>query len=172
MAVKSYTRPTKSLKQLRQEGKLQDLIDALKESLAPFDAEQLGINIEAAYEDFLNKGVQWAKNTQERFVIVAPFLTGNLRDSITVDDSNLPNEIFVGVDFAKLQGPKSKTVIRRSSKSYGKDITIPAYDYTAEADEVNVSAGGTALDAEGPGTPFIEELWLNWAYSEARRLFN
>lgn len=163
MAVTEKRASARTLAQVRAMGRMGDLLDAIEESLAPFGAANVTEQVDAALEDFVDKAYEWADNTAEKFYETAPVLTGNLREAIAIDDSTMPQEIFVGIMWDKLKGPKTLPAIRDPYK--GMLVAIPSYDYTIEANENNVTA------YFGTGGPFIEEVWFAFAQAEARRLF-
>lgn len=163
MAVKVMHTSPKTLSQVKKEGNLDKLIAALEEECRPFNMGNIILQIDSGVRNFVDKATKWANETRNDFYEDAPYLTGNLRESVAIDDSKLPNELFVGVIWEDLRGPKTLQAIRGKWK--GKWVNIPAHDYTVEADKNNVSSGG------GVGGPFIEELWFAKAERNARRIF-
>lgn len=104
---------------------------------------------------------KWATNVKEYWTKNVPVDTGNLRDSIEIDDHLNDDSpyILVGVNEEKLKGPKYKRSTLSKKAVYRR---IPPYNYVPYAEE---NARNEDLKF------FVKRLWLTYAEKEAGRIF-
>lgn len=99
---------------------------------------------------------RWAKQTIEELKKNVPVDTGNLRDSIEIEDKlNTEGYIIVGVNEQKLIGPK-----KVGSGSFAR--RIPAFNYVPFAEK---NARDTSLRF------FVERIWFEIAKQKAEEIF-
>lgn len=123
-----------------------------------------GVNLGQQVEDFLEKTedkvAEFAVELEDKMVKSAPIWSGNLRESIDINEDEYPLKTFVGTDKTKITARagqevgEDKSGLGRPDKGY----KYPNYDYT---DEVNDLPSTTSN--EGAGGEFLNSTWLEHA---------
>lgn len=131
-------------------------------------------------KDFEDKAVEWAEKTCADWQENVPVDTGNLRESITIDDTAMPKSITVGVDEIKLtnnyqgkrlpsiqsfyekeinEGTWFKPIIKVTKTGYSRKI--PKYNYVPGAEK---NAKDLRLRY------FVERIWFEKAKQNLREM--
>lgn len=164
------------------------VVDKVEALLNEFGGS-MGDELDDYLDDFTQKEYEWAKNTQRYWYRSAPWATGNLRESISTFDEQMPLSITVGVDNTKLMARAGAEVPPKRlwyKKNYYKNtVEIPNNpDYVEWIDE-NVKSMGREWKAVSAGaenyhsrennvgthTPFIDRLWFVYAEKFAKEIF-
>ena len=105
------------------------------------------------------KAKMWAEETLKEWKKNVPVDTGNLRDSIEIDNHLKDGYIIVGVNEQKLIGPKK---LRSGGSKIGAVRNIPPYNYVPAAEK---NAKDVSLRF------FVEKIWFEIARQKAEEFF-
>lgn len=105
------------------------------------------------------KAKMWAEETLKEWKKNVPVDTGNLKDSIEIDNHLKDGYIIVGVNEQKLIGPKK---LRSGGGRYGAVRNIPPYNYVPAAEK---NAKDVRLRF------FVEKIWFEIARQKAEEFF-
>lgn len=146
--------------------------------------DALAAQVVKKVDKFASDGEDWADATASDWYDAAPWRTGTLRESISVDTSK-PNRPRVYIDDRKIQANAGKSLptIRKWYKVNGINKTeIDPEDYRFVAEEWAASASKTVdpiephsareMNAGKGSTPFLNSIWDEIAYLWKRRIFN
>lgn len=140
-------------------GKLEEILNLFGASIE----QQLG----DIAKEMIDKEYKWAEKVQDWWKQTSPYETTNLMQSISIDHNKSPKQITVGVDVNKLLSHSGQIV---EGKRTGKKVKLPSYDYTEEANRVNVSASYEPYGIR-QHIPFISEVWYAYAERALQELF-
>lgn len=162
-----------------------NVITAIKTAGNAFGVgSNLADQITEKVEKFAQDGEDWANSTASDWYDSAPWATGNLRESIDVDTSDLSApRVFVNKQKLMAHAGQRMPAVRLWYKKNGrKVITIPNSDYLLVAEENAASASKTTNPitpnaeremASGKGTsPFLNSIWEELWKKNKRIIFN
>lgn len=146
---------------------IDEALDELDTVLGDFGAS-ITKEVDNYLKDVMELEEEWANEVQYWWKETAPYNSKNLKDSVSIENDKFPAEITVGVDVEKL--------LRRAGEKVpavrtGGSVVIPDYDYTEDADEVNVSAKREPYGVE-EHIPFINEVWYAYAQRLKQEVFD
>lgn len=165
--------------------KMDTRLAALKEMTKFFGlGDNLNKQVEKAVDNFVQAGKDWANETASDWYDSAPWATGNLRESIDVEEKDVTKpKVFVNHQKLMEHAEQKLPARRLWYKKQGWDpIEMPDYDYLEEAESKNAASASSTVypiepnwdreyNANPPHTPFIDAIWMKQALRNKQRIF-